>query len=41
MDKAKSKLAAFFDDDEDSSFPVRWIEFTHSPFILTYYPSFK
>jgi hypothetical protein len=39
MDKTKSKLAAFFDnDDEESSFPVRWIELTsisiplHLPF---------
>jgi hypothetical protein len=32
---ASTKLAAFFDnDDDDSSFPVRWIE-PFSPFTLT------
>jgi hypothetical protein len=35
MDKTKSKLAAFFDDDEDSSFPVRWIEFILYSSMLT------
>ena len=31
MDKTKSRLAAFFDNDEDdSSFPVRRIELFHS-----------
>lgn len=36
MDKTKSKLAAFFDKDEDeSSFPVRRIELISPQFTLT------
>lgn len=38
MDKTKSKLAAFFDnDEEESSFPVRRIELLKSP-VHTYQP---
>jgi U2-associated protein SR140 len=35
MDKTKSRLAAFFDDDEDSLFPVRRIDIIYVHGTLT------